>query len=138
VPIGQRLAAAAVALGSLGLLTVAMLLRPSPAGHGTHTALGMPPCSWADRLNAPCPACGMTTSFAYAANGDPLGSLRAQPFATLLALGTAAAFWAGLYIAATGSTLGGEFGRMLRPGVLWPLGALALLAWGYKFLTWPR
>ena len=31
---------------------------------GTHQQLGLPPCNFVTLTGYPCPACGMTTSFA--------------------------------------------------------------------------
>ena len=44
--------------------------------------------------------------------------------------------WGALHVAATGSRLGLVAARMLTPRVLWSAAALALLAWGYKWITW--
>ncbi|RMH25002.1 MAG: DUF2752 domain-containing protein [Planctomycetota bacterium] len=133
----ERAAGAVVALGALAVLVVAAWLRPDPSGHGTHEQLGMLPCTWAAVLDKPCPTCGMTTSFAYAAHGDLLGAVAAQPFGALLALMTAAAFWGGLHVAATGSMLGRLAGRLFTARAMWLAGGLALAAWAYKIATWP-
>ena len=132
-----RLIAALVGAGCLGVLLVAWRLEPSPAGHGTHTQLGLPACGWAAVMGHPCPTCGMTTAFAWAVRGRLWASFLAQPLGMLLALGTAAGFWAGVYISLTGSQLAAVFGRMVTPRVLWILGALAGAAWAYKWITWP-
>lgn len=78
----------------------------------------------------------MTTAFAYAAHGRFVASFLAQPFGFVLALVAASGFWAGLHIAATGSTAGRIYGKLLAPRVLWIATGLALLAWGYKWVTW--
>ena len=44
----------------------------------THTQLGMPPCNFVVMTGKPCPACGMTTSFALLVRGDVGASLRAN------------------------------------------------------------
>ena len=59
-----------IALGSLCVLAVAAMLEPDPAGHGTHTQLGLPPCGFLIVTGAPCPGCGLTTAFAHAIRGD--------------------------------------------------------------------
>lgn len=79
----------------------------------------------------------MTTSFAYAVRGRFVDSFSAQPFGTLLALASGAAFWAGLHISLTGSQLGRVFGRMVTPRLLWFLATLAAAAWAYKWVMWP-
>jgi hypothetical protein len=118
-------------------LGAAAWLTPAEAGHGTHEQVGLPACVWPVVFGVPCPTCGMTTAFARAADGDLLGSLRAQPFGFLLALGTAGAFWVALYGSVGGSRAGEVYGTMLRPKVLWGLAALAAAAWAYKIATWP-
>lgn len=135
---GRRLGGALVSLGSGSVLSLAAWLDPSPAGHGTHMELGLPPCAWAMTLNRPCPTCGMTTAFANAAHGRFVAGFEAQPFGLVLAFATAAAFWAGLHVAATGSHLGRFCAKLLAPRVLWTLVALAAAAWAYKWVTWPR
>jgi hypothetical protein len=47
VPVGPtgRAVALLMSLGCLALLVTAGLLKPDPSGMGTHTALGLPPCS---------------------------------------------------------------------------------------------
>jgi Protein of unknown function (DUF2752) len=59
----------AVAAGILGILVLARKLEPDPRGFGTHTQLGMRPCSFLRMTGRPCPACGMTTSFAWFVRG---------------------------------------------------------------------
>lgn len=122
--------------GCLGLLLVAAGVTPDAAGHGTHTQLGLPPCTWAVAFDAPCMTCGMTTSFALASDGDLIAAASTQPFAFLLALATAAAFWGGAHIAVTGSMLGPAVARLAGPKMLWIALGLLMAAWAYKFLTW--
>jgi hypothetical protein len=134
--LGGRLIAALVAAACLGVLLVAAKLDPLPAGHGTHTQLGLPACGWAVALGRPCPTCGMTTAFALAVRGRFVASFLAQPMGFVLAVATAAAFWAGLYISLTGSQLGRVFARMVTTRVLWVAAGLAGAAWAYKWVTW--
>jgi len=132
----RRLGGAALALASLTILAVATRLTPSGKGHGTHEQLGLAPCPWAAGLDAPCPTCGMTTAFAHAAEGRVLAGLSTQPLGFLFAILAAVLFWGGLHVALTGSGLGRVAAGCLQPRLLWLLGLLALLAWGFKFLTW--
>jgi hypothetical protein len=132
----ERVLAGIMACASLGLLLVAFMLTPSAEGHGTHRQLGLQPCVWASALGQPCPTCGMTTSFAYAARADFLGSFRAQPLGFFMALSVAAAFWVCLHVMLTGSTLARAAAGFMGPRVLW-LGLAALLAaWVYKIAVW--
>jgi hypothetical protein len=70
---------AALALASLLVLVVASLLSPSTSGVGTHVALGLPPCGFLLWSGLPCPACGLTTSFAHLARAELAPALAANP-----------------------------------------------------------
>ncbi len=129
---GERVFAAAIALAALSVLVIAWRLNPDPSGINTHTQLGLPACGWMVRFGLPCMTCGMTTSFAHAANGDVLASLRAQPFGFLMCLGTAATVWLAGAAACTGWRLDRFATSVLRGWFLWSCLALGLLAWGYK------
>lgn len=76
---GRRLFWGALAAVAAALLVVARLLPPDPRGIGTHLALGLPPCGFLLWLGVPCPACGLTTSFAHLARFELLAALRAHP-----------------------------------------------------------
>lgn len=137
VPRSERILAALAALVLLALLGIGAALRPDPAGHGTHTQLGMPPCGFLSATGHPCPTCGMTTAVSLAARASPLASFKTQPFALLLALGAAVAFWGCLHVAVFGSRLGRLGGRLLRARVLWGFALLWGLSWVYTLLIWP-
>ena len=132
----ERVFAAVMAFASLGLLVVALMLKPSAAGHGTHRQLGLQPCVWASALGQPCPTCGMTTAFAHAARADFLGSFKTQPLGFVLALSVATAFWISLHVAATGSSLARAAIGMLGPRFLWLSLAALIAAWVYKIAVW--
>lgn len=131
-----RVGAGLLALVCLGVLITAMALRPNAAGHGTHTALGLPPCGWALTTGKPCPTCGMTTAFAHAAKGHLGRAFVTQPFGALLAILAATVVWIAGYVAATGSMIGRTLAGLIRARVMWAGGALLLLAWAYKYATW--
>ncbi|RMD64605.1 MAG: DUF2752 domain-containing protein [Planctomycetota bacterium] len=119
------------------MLTVGAALTPSPAGHGTHTQLGLPPCSWALALGRPCPTCGMTTAVSLAAHGDLASALHAQPMGLAIALAASSLFWIALHSALTGSLLWSwTLSLLLRPSVLAGAAAGGLLAWGHTILAW--
>ncbi len=114
------------------LLTIALFLTPDPSGKGTHTQLGLPPCGFQLVHQIPCPACGMTTSWAWFVRGRIDKAVQANVGGTLLAticLLTAAWFLA------SGTT--GRW-KVLRPRVVWcsliPVTAFAvvLLEWFIK------
>lgn len=68
------------------LLVVARTLQPDAAGLGTHQQLGLPPCSSLAMFGFRCPACGMTTSWAYLTRGNVWGSLTVNAGGTMLGL----------------------------------------------------
>jgi hypothetical protein len=77
-------------LGYAGIVTlsaitlgIARALTPSPSGFGTHQQLGLPPCAFLHWTGYPCPSCGLTTCFAYAAHGQFAAAFIAQPFGLL-------------------------------------------------------
>jgi hypothetical protein len=81
------------AVGWLVVFAIAGWLNPyepEPDGStrrsGTHRQLGLPPCNFKYLTGKPCPACGMTTSFAWLAHGEFVNSLRANYAGTALAL----------------------------------------------------
>jgi hypothetical protein len=80
----------AVLVGLAGVFAVAYWLNPYEADGtarriATHQQLGLPPCTFVDVTGIPCPACGMTTSFALFVRADVANSLRANWVGTLLA-----------------------------------------------------
>jgi hypothetical protein len=130
------MSAGIVAAVALSLLVTASCLAPSASGHGTHLALGLPPCGFLAAFGKPCPTCGMTTAFARATHGDLAGAFAAQWFGASLAIVSASAFWAGGYIAITGSMLGRAFTPLLRPAVMWMVAACFLAAWAFAMAGW--
>lgn len=56
-----------------------------PKTMATHTQLGLPPCNAMQYFGKPCPACGMTTSFALFMHADPIAAARANWVGLLLA-----------------------------------------------------
>lgn len=129
---GGRLLAGTMAAGCLLVLVLAAWLPPSPTGYGTHRGLGLSECAFLARYNLPCPACGMTTSFAWFARGNLPASLYVQPMGTALAAGAAMAVWVAGYVAATGRPVHRLIGVV--PDRLWvvPLLSLAVAAWAWK------
>lgn len=65
-------------------LAVARSLHASSSGVGTHVQLGLPPCRFLELMRIPCPSCGLTTSFAFAAHLQFRQALVASPFGLLL------------------------------------------------------
>lgn len=133
----RRLVWLGVSVGALAMLVVGAMLRADVHGHGTHTQLGLYPCPWILSTGHPCPTCGWTTAVTYAAHGDLIASLDAQPFAMLLAVAAAVAVWVGGYIALTGSRIGSLLSGLARPRMLWAIAGLVLAAWIFKLIVTP-
>jgi hypothetical protein len=130
--LAARALSLAIGLGCLAILMTASRLTPSPTGIGTHRALGLERCAFEQRTGLPCPACGMTTSFAWFVRGNIPASFYIQPMGTLLAVLAVIAFWTGLYAALTGRA---AYRLVLFiPGryYLVPLLSCAVIAWAWK------
>lgn len=136
-PIAHRLAALALAAAILAVLLIASALDPDPRGLGTHTRLGLPPCGFLVAFGRPCLTCGMTTAFALAADARFLDAARAHPVGLLAAILAAAAFWAALHVALTGSRLGPWAARALDGRTLLLAGLILAAGWAYKILATP-
>ncbi len=132
----RRIRVAALAVAAIALLAVAAWLQPAAAGVGTHTQLGIPACTWPTTLGMPCPSCGMTTAFAYAADGRLIDSFRTQPFGCVLAVATAALAIVAAFAAITASPIVEVMIRSLHSAGWWILGGALLLSWGYKILDY--
>lgn len=83
--VGQRVALVVPALALLALLVSAGTMTPDERGHGTHQQLGLPPCTFYVIFQRPCPACGMTTSWAWLLRGEIGRALVANAGGMLLA-----------------------------------------------------
>jgi len=75
-----------VPLSFIAVMALAHHLTPNASGMGTHQQLGLPPCFFLKLTGWRCPACGLTTSFAWAARGQLGESFRAHPFGPVLVL----------------------------------------------------
>lgn len=124
-----------MAAAALAPLVVGATLSPDPAGHGTHTQLGLPPCGWVVAYGKPCPTCGMTTAFTHAAHGRLDLAFVAQPAGTVLAVLAAVLFWIGLHTAVTGSRVAPKMVAGIRGRHAIGLVMLVLAGWGYMMLT---
>lgn len=128
---------AALLLGIVAVIGVALSLEPDPRGYGTHEALGLPPCGlvFLTRGRVPCPSCGMTTSFAHAARLQLADSFRAHPFGLVL---FGSMVFAGLLSAAglAGSRGAERLERWVNSLPWWLIGVtffgLFFLFWGYR------
>ena len=80
------------------VLAVARWLTPSASGYGTHTQLGLPPCTFLRLTHLPCPSCGLTTCFAWAVRLHFWKAFLANPFGILAFLGTVAVIPASIFL----------------------------------------
>jgi hypothetical protein len=127
-----RVISTIVGICCIAVLGVAAWLTPNQHGVGTHCELGFNGCLWVQRIDMPCPTCGMTTAFAHAANGHLWKAFLTQPLGAILAVATAMTFWICLYVAATGSRVGSLLIGLWHSSLLWIIGGLAVVAWIYK------
>ena len=129
----SRISNGVFALSAMAVLGIAAALPPDPTGMGTHTRLGLPGCTMLKYTGLPCPFCGMTTSFAHFAHGDPVSSFVAQPMGSVLFLVTlvGAAFFAWRVFTSHAESADTFVQRV--PLWAWLTGAGMLLAgWAYK------
>ncbi len=130
----SHVASLAVCVAGGLLLAVAWHLEPNPAGFGTHRQLGLPACGFIRTAAFPCATCGMTTAFAFAARGDLVAALIAQPVGALLALAVAAAVLVSGYALVVGVSLAPLALALWRPRPLLIMAGLVLVAWVYKIV----
>ncbi|MGA0286731.1 MAG: DUF2752 domain-containing protein [Phycisphaerales bacterium] len=131
----RRLIAAGIAMAALSPLVVASVLEPSADGLGTHRQLGLPACSWVAGLGLPCPSCGMTTAFSFAARGDLGTAFATQPAGALLAVLAAVVAVVGVWTAATGSRIWELLWSAMDARAWWSLVGVVALAWIYKIAS---
>lgn len=86
-----RLSLIVIGLLLVGIFGIAFWINPydadgQPKTMATHTQLGMPPCNFVVVTGKPCPACGMTTSFALLVRGNVAASLKANWAGSLIAV----------------------------------------------------
>lgn len=78
-----------VVVGLITVFAIAIYLDPYRGGQPlqaeAHRQLGLPPCSFKEMTGAPCPSCGMTTSFAFMVRGDVWHAAQANFVGALLA-----------------------------------------------------
>lgn len=88
--LGARIVWAILFFMPLAVVITSAFLVPSPAGIGTHTQLGLPPCGFYEWTGLPCPGCGLTTCFAHMVRGQFISAAHANAFGVLLFLVTVA------------------------------------------------
>lgn len=118
------------------VLGVALWVSPDPAGHGTHTQLGLRSCAWMEMYGRPCPTCGMTTAFSLTAHMRPVTAVLTQPAGFIFAVLTAVAFWGALLTAIFGWNLPKVFPWFFRLRMIVVAVVLLGLGWVYTLVTW--
>ena len=132
----RRVIAGILAAPCAAVLGVAAWLTPSTEGLGTHTALKMRECGWITMWDVPCPTCGMTTSFAHAADGNLWLAAKTQPMGAVLAVLTAITLILALHVLFTGSSVLRAFGSLWTTKIAWTIGGLAFIAWIFKIASY--
>lgn len=117
------------------VLGIASWFTPDGDGYGTHTQLGLAPCGFVARTGMPCATCGMTTSFAYAADGNIVRSFITQPAGATLATITAMISLLSGYALVTGINLLPVFRMVWQPKLIVIFGVVVIGAWIYKIVT---
>ena len=125
-----------------GVFGIAFWLNPyepdgTPRTMATHTQLGVPPCNFILMTGKPCPACGMSTSFALLVRGDVAASLRANWAGTLIAV-----LWAFTMVWAVASGIRGRplfvprgRGELILTASVGAVLVLMLARWGIVLIS---
>ena len=120
--------------GVATLLIVAGQLQPAAAGYGTHRQLGLPGCLSLSLFDTTCPACGMTTAWAWLLQGEFQRSLAANAGGCLLAIIALAYLPLSCYFLCGGSvSLRGRWCWAFGLGILSAL-AIATVQWSGRLL----
>jgi Protein of unknown function (DUF2752) len=121
---------------SVSSLVTARLLRPSSRGVGTHEQLGLPPCPFLYLTGIPCPSCGLTTSFAYAARLEFVSSLITQPFGFIVFILTICAIPFAIYLIRRRISLSEFMQTRIVERLIYVTLTFYLLSWFYKIIVW--
>jgi hypothetical protein len=113
----------------LGVLIIARMLEPNPAGLGTHVQLGLPACAFLVLTDWPCPSCGLTTAFAYMSRGDLGSAMRANVVGVPLFLCVIAAVPACIVACSRRAPVGASLKRLRLERVTAIIGLTAVLSW---------
>lgn len=110
-------------------LATARWLIPDARGFGTHEQLRLPPCAFRVMSGIPCPACGMTTSFAHLVRGQVVRAFRVNAAGCLLGVAAVALIPWCLISAAVG--------RPIAPNSPAPTALVGLMAiWAVCVAVW--
>ncbi|MBI3464511.1 MAG: DUF2752 domain-containing protein [Planctomycetes bacterium] len=130
----SRFALLAAAFALAGVLGVARWLEPDQRGYGTHEQFGLPPCAFRVLTGIPCPACGLTTSFAYSVRGQLENAAAANVAGCVLVLGVAGMIPWCLISAVVGRTVGIRSPERAAMTAILAFVAIDLAVWVVRFL----
>ncbi|MCC6124234.1 MAG: DUF2752 domain-containing protein [Pirellulales bacterium] len=125
---------AALGVGLVVLLMIAAFLQPDKTHYGTHRQLGLPPCSFYLLVGAPCPTCGMTTSWAHLVRGEILASCRANAGGALLGMLAILAVPWSLATAIRGRHFAWTPSGSSTPWIAGGILGIVLLQWGCRLI----
>ncbi len=132
----DRLTYTVLAAGATAVVFIARMLEPSSSGVGTHEQLGLPSCLFLKLTGLPCPSCGLTTSFAHAAQFELGAAFIAQPFGLFLFLAVCLSIPLAGYLSYRRIPVSSwMYGRWSNPA-LYGMVAMYLLGWIYKLSTY--
>ena len=123
-----RFLATLLAAAPLVALATASQLTPDRDGLGTHQQLGLPPCSMRMIAGIRCPACGMTTSWAYFSRASLIASFQVNSGGFLLAAYSLVFAGTAVLAATTARPPSLAVQRWLAVSLL-AIGALTLVDW---------
>lgn len=86
----SRLAWMLIGTFAFAVVGASFVLEPSPEGVGTHTQLGLSPCTFLVLTGYPCPSCGLTTCFTHLARFEIIEAFTANGPGILIFLVTVA------------------------------------------------
>ena len=93
--------------------------------------MGLMPCGFKMSTGLPCISCGMTTSFAYVADGNLAAAFLTQPAGSLLALGCAMLSILSLWSLVSGMSLAPAGLMLARPAAVVAVIVTLLGSWAY-------
>ncbi len=121
-------------LACVALLVTARCLEPVGRGYGTHQQLGLPACMSRVLWGVSCPACGMTTSWAWATRGQWTLAVQANAGGFLLALIALAFIPTSCYWLAIGKTFLSDRTWLILGMSLFVALAVAIAQWCCQLL----
>lgn len=124
-----------IPLGALAVLLIARALAPSATGTGTHEQLGLPACPLLHLTGLPCPTCGYTTSFAFAARGQFGQAILTQPAGFLFFCLTVLLIPVSLYLRYRRTPWSQLLGTRTARNLVYVLLVVIALGWAYKIVA---